>query len=96
MRGALLPRIVTIDMDEHSQTIFSPPACEKLEGLELVGQIFAGIGIALGLSLLWALETVRDGTFKMLDRLNLRARTRHVSAFPPGQPRKLVPRSARQ
>ena len=53
-------------------------------GLEVAG----GVGRALGLTLLWGLEIVRDSYFRMLDRLNVRPRHKRASAFPPGQPKK--------
>jgi hypothetical protein len=67
---------------------------EKLTAPQIVREILHGVGIALGLSLLWLLEAVRDRVFHLGDRVNLRARIRPASAFPPGQPRKLPPRRA--
>jgi hypothetical protein len=60
-----------------------------LSRIQFLGQVLYGIGVTLGLSLLWLMETVRDAFFRTLDRLNIKPshRTR-VSAFPPGQPRK--------
>ena len=72
----------------------SAPKVEKLRPIEVVTEILHGIGIALGLSLLWMLEVCRDGVFHLLDRANVRPRTRPASAFPPGQPRKRSPRRA--
>ena len=52
-------------------------------------EILSGIGIALGLALLWVMETVRNAYFRILDRLNVKpGRHRRASAFPPGKPRK--------
>lgn len=47
-----------------------------------------GVGITLGLCLLWILEAVRNSYFRLLDRTGIKARPRKASAFPPGQPRK--------
>jgi hypothetical protein len=51
-------------------------------------ELIHGIGVMLGLALLWSLEAVRNVFFAILDRLNVKARPhRRVSAFPPGSPR---------
>jgi hypothetical protein len=62
-----------------------------LSGRELVKEVAGGVGRALGLTLLWGLEIIRDGYFRLLDRLNVRPRHKRASAFPPGQPRKRTP-----
>ena len=67
---------------------------EQLKPREVVIEILHGLGIALGLSLLWIMEVVRDHVFRVLDRANLRPRIRRASAFPPGQPRKHPTRRA--
>jgi hypothetical protein len=59
-----------------------------LRGRELVIEVAGGVGRALGLTLLWGLEIVRDTYFRILDRLNVRPRRKRASAFPPGQPKK--------
>jgi hypothetical protein len=74
--------------------ISESPEMEQLKPLEVAVEIVHGVGIALGLSLLWAMEAVRDRVFRLLDRINARPRTRPASAFPPGQPRKRPPRRA--
>lgn len=52
-------------------------------------QVFYGIGVTLGLALLWFMEICRDAFFHLLDRFNVKARRRsRASAFPPGQPRR--------
>jgi hypothetical protein len=61
---------------------------EPLRGARLVGEIAGGVGRALGLTLFWGLEIVRDSYFRLLDRLNVRPRRKRASAFPPGQPKK--------
>ena len=82
-------------MADQLQTSESLPEMERLKPIEVVPEILHGMGIALGLSLLWILEVVRDGAFRFLDRVNIRPRTGRASAFPPGQPRKRSPRRAR-
>lgn len=53
------------------------------------GSVLYGIGVSLGLALLWFMEVVRNIYFRALDRLNVKPRRRRsASAFPPGQPRK--------
>jgi len=61
---------------------------EPLRGLHLVQEIGGAVGRALGLTLFWGLEIVRDSYFRLLDRLNVRPRRKRASAFPPGQPKK--------
>jgi hypothetical protein len=52
-------------------------------------QLFHGIGIMLGMLILWALEIVRNGYFHLLDRFNVKpSRNMYASAFPPGHPKK--------
>jgi hypothetical protein len=63
----------------------------SLRGKELAKEIGGGVGRAMGLTLLWGLEIVRDKFFRMLDRLNVRPRKKRASAFPPGRPRKHTP-----
>jgi hypothetical protein len=70
------------------------PEMERLKPLEVAVEILHGLGIMLGLSLLWIMEAVRDRVFHLLDRVNMRPHTRPASAFPPGQPRKRPPRRA--
>ena len=67
---------------------------KRLKPVEVAVEIVHGFGIALGLSLLWMMEAVRDRVFRLLDRVNARPRTRPASPFPPGQPRKRSPRRA--
>ncbi|MFZ0246587.1 hypothetical protein [Candidatus Binatus sp.] len=61
---------------------------QPLRGLPLVKEVAGAVGRALGLTLLWGLEIVRDSYFRVLDRLNVRPRRKRASAFPPGQPKK--------
>jgi hypothetical protein len=74
--------------------ISESPDLERLKPIEVAAEILHGLGIAFGLSLLWAMEIVRDCMFRLLDRVNAPPRTRPASAFPPGQPRKRPPRRA--
>jgi hypothetical protein len=56
---------------------------------EYLLQLFHGIGIMLGMLILWALEIVRNGYFRLLDRFNVKpSRNMSASAFPPGHPKK--------
>jgi len=80
-------------MAEQVQVSESPDI-EQLKPIETPVEIVHGLGITLGLSLLWIMEAVRDRVFRLLDRANARPRTRPASAFPPGQPRKLPTRRA--
>ncbi len=61
---------------------------QPLRGLPLVKEVAGGVGRALGLTLFWGLEIVRDSYFRLLDRLNVRPRRKRASAFPPGQPKR--------
>ncbi len=73
----------------------SGPAPERMTALEFLIQVLAGIGVMLGLALLWLMEIFRDAFFRILDRLNIKPRHhRRPSAFPPGQPRQRPPASA--
>ena len=65
-----------------------PLVVEPLSRLGFLLYVLHGAGVALGLCLLWALEAVRNNIFRLLDRMNIKARVRKASAFPPGQPRK--------
>jgi hypothetical protein len=78
----------------NQMQISESPEVEQLKPAEVAYEILHGFGIALGLSLLWAMEAVRDRVFRLLDRLNVRPRVRRASAFPPGQPRRRSPRRA--
>jgi hypothetical protein len=83
-------------MTEHVEKGEEPLAIDKLRAGATVWETFAGVGVMLGLSLLWLLEAVRNVFFRALDRLNLRPRPRRASAFPPGRPRKHAPVDARR
>ena len=66
----------------------APLEIEQLSRLSYLSEVVQGIGITLGLGILWGLEMVRNAYFRGLDRLNLKPRRRRASAFPPGRPRK--------
>jgi hypothetical protein len=73
------------DKARISQEPYTPKTLSR--GGVLVSVLY-GIGVSLGLGLLWSMEVVRNIYFRALDRLNIRPRRRRASAFPPGQPRK--------
>ena len=75
-------------MPNEAANAEEPLEIDKLGPGNTVKEIINGIGIALGLCLLWVLEAVRNGYFRFLDRMNVRPRQRRASAFPPGRPRK--------
>jgi hypothetical protein len=69
-------------------TIEEPLVVKQISTPGFLFYILHGIGVSLGLCVLWGLEATRNSAFRALDRMNLKARTRKASAFPPGQPRK--------
>ncbi len=73
------------DKAHISQEPYTPETLSR--GGVLVSVLY-GIGVSLGLGLLWSMEVVRNIYFRVLDRLNIKPRRRRASAFPPGQPRK--------
>ncbi len=76
-------------MQEAPEQKQLPLDAEQLGVGGFFSEMLQGIGKMLGLGLLWGLEEVRNVFFKVLDRLNVKARpSRHVSAFPPGSPRR--------
>ena len=66
----------------------APLKINQLRGLDLVLEIFRGIGALFGMGILWGLEIVRNRYFQLLDRFNIRARRKRASAFPPGPKQK--------
>ena len=79
--------------EEHQNPVETPPLDEPFEVKQLstggfLFYILHGVGVSLGLCLLWMLEAVRNRAFRILDRAKVKARIRKASAFPPGQPRK--------
>lgn len=78
--------------DQPSTNSQEPFELERLSRGEHFRQVLYGLGVALGLSLLWLMEIARNALFHLLDRLNLKPRRRRrASAFPPGRPRKHHP-----
>jgi hypothetical protein len=58
---------------------------KPITGAGFVKEVLHGIGLVFGLGLLWSLEMVRNGFFRLLDRFGVKARRRRkASAFPPG------------
>jgi hypothetical protein len=79
--------------EEHTHPTEAPiveksATIRPLSTLGFLFYVLHGAGVTLGLCLLWILEAVRNNFFRLLDRMNIRARVRKASAFPPGQPRK--------
>jgi hypothetical protein len=64
------------------------PEYDELRLPSLIKEVFAGVGIATGLALLWAFEAMRDRYFRLLDRMNVRPWSHRGSAFPAGRPRR--------
>lgn len=89
-------RTVIATMTDQVLKAEEPLEIEKLGPGATILEIFSGVGIALGLSLLWVLEAIRNRFFRTLDRMNVRSRPRRASAFPPGRPRKRVPVAAQR
>lgn len=79
--------------EEHANPAEAPivetqPIVRPLSTVGFLLYVLHGAGVTLGLCLLWGLEAVRNNFFRLLDRMNIKARVRKASAFPPGQPRK--------
>jgi hypothetical protein len=62
---------------------------QRFTTVEFLTQMLTGTLIAIGLGLLWLMETVRNAYFRLLDRMNVKPRrSKKISPFPPGkQPR---------
>lgn len=79
-------------MQEELKPSQEPFEIEQLSRREHFTQSANGVGVAVGLAVLWLMEIVRDKFFRLLDRLNVKPRRRRrASAFPPGRPRKHTP-----
>jgi len=62
---------------------------ERLPVGNFLKEVARGIGVTLGLGLLWGLEIARNVYFRALDAMGVKPRrNRRASAFPPGQPKK--------
>ncbi len=76
-------------MEETPEQKPLPFEMEQLGTKGYFVELIHGIGVMLGLGLLYGLESVRNFWFRTLDHLNIKARpSRRVSAFPPGSPRR--------
>jgi len=76
-------------MQETSEQKQLPLEMEQLGVKGYFIEVVHGVGVMAGLGLLWSLEAVRNTFFRVLDRLNIKARpSRRASAFPPGCPRR--------
>jgi hypothetical protein len=73
---------------DEAPIVESSPVVRPLSTFGFLFYILHGLGVALGLCLFWGLEAMRNNIFRLLDRMNIKARVRKASAFPPGQPRK--------
>ncbi len=81
-------------METTQQSAHVELEIERLTTLGYLKELVQGIGITLGLGILWGLEIARNAYFRMLDRLNVKPRRKPASAFPPGRPRKHRPARA--
>ncbi len=92
MGGGLKPRMLALSVDgpmlDDVEKNEVRPEYDELGFPSLIKEVFTGIGIATGLALLWAFETMRDWYFRLLDRMNVRPWSHRGSAFPAGRPRK--------
>lgn len=79
-----------VDPVQEQTRISQEPHVPEALGLGgFFGTVLYGVGVSLGLALLWFMEVVRNIFFRVLDRLNVKPRRgSRASAFPPGQPRK--------
>jgi hypothetical protein len=76
-------------MEETPEQKQMPLDAEQLGVKGYLIELMHGIGVMLGLALLWSLEAVRNVFFSVLDRFNVKARpNQRASAFPPGSPRR--------
>ncbi len=76
-------------MDESAREGAVSVEIDRLDKLAVLKEFARGTAVVLGLGLLWALEAGRNALFRLLDRMNIRARRhRRASAFPPGRPRR--------
>ncbi|HUO06396.1 MAG TPA: hypothetical protein VMU16_14450 [Candidatus Binataceae bacterium] len=78
--------LVWESMEESGQERIPPVRVVELTTPEFIWEVVRGIGVTIGLLILWALEVVRNVWFKMLDFLNLKPAHKRASAFPPGEP----------
>jgi len=76
-------------MTDQVQEFDTPLEIEQLGFRRTAIEVVVAIAITLGLAALWLLENVRNGFFRLLDRMGVKGRPHRASAFPPGRPRKL-------
>ena len=88
MNPGASPPNLSLWMETTEETRPTPLPVEQLSTLSYLSEVAQGIGITLGLGILWGLEIVRNSYFRLLERLNLKPRRRRASAFPPGRPKK--------
>ena len=87
----MLRHLLLVGMETGDEKVQVQVRITPLSRGEMIKEVAGGVGRALGLTLFWGLEIVRDAYFRVLDRLNVRPRHKRASAFPPGQPRKRTP-----
>ena len=87
----MLRHLLLIAMETGEEKVQVQVRVTQLTRGELITEVAGGVGRALGLTLFWGLEIVRDAYFRILDRMKVRPRHKRASAFPPGQPRKRTP-----
>ena len=87
----MLRHLVLVAMETGDEKVQVQVRVTPLSRRELVKEVAGGVGRALGLTLFWGLEIIRDAYFRVLDRINVKPRHKRASAFPPGQPRKRTP-----
>jgi len=76
-------------MQEAPEQKQLPLEMEQLGVKGYLVEVIHGVGVMAGLGLLWSLEAVRNAFFRVLDRLNIKAKpNQRASAFPPGSPRR--------
>ena len=87
----MLRHLLLVAMETGDEKVQVQVRVTPLSRGELAKEVAGGVGRALGLTLFWGLEIVRDAYFRVLDRINVKPRHKRASAFPPGQPRKRTP-----
>jgi len=87
----MLRHLLLVGMETGDEKVQVQVRITPLGRGEMIKEVAGGVGRALGLTLFWGLEIIRDAYFRVLDRLNVRPRHKRASAFPPGQPRKRTP-----
>ena len=80
-------RSSVVVMAETTDSSYRPAnEVEQLTGRDHLYQIMCGVGISSGLALLWAMETVRNCVFRLLNALKIPARPhKRGTAFPAGK-----------